>query len=809
MEQQQTTASDTTNQGGKILSLCWNAGALAASYFDFDQLELYAVQQAIEPRPQYVLLRELVRRYSALFYIVSGANCFLDDCNELLRVPSANDTNPPTAGDPNDTTGHGSNFKIYEFNPRSQSKTRARLLALRLPTMPRDADERECQSFLESILPFEQELLVHCVGNLLLVLDGVGESLSPNRLVTKINLITPSSQLLIDGLTYDALQIFDASRHPSGFKCGTERRGMSVYSLFNKCASRYGEEWLSRLMTQPIRDREELNRRYDTVQWLLANIRAANQFEQCLKHLSSLGLLYRRILQRTARNDDWKMLKKNLYYLYSLCKACGQTLEDPERPPAGTTIENLGRYIRNPANALKQVLYTIDKCLDLERGAEENKVVIRAGLEQPIDQLRTQYDGVRQLVLETSRLELENLQIDMTNVCVTYLPSFGFVISTQVDERLQRSGIFSNTTFDLVFQADDTAYFQISLCKELNTEFGVMMGKLIEYELAFKTRITSFVGHKFPELMAVFKDAGKLDALLSFATVAKMYRYVRPTIGDGKALLIQSGRNLLLEHRKAYHPNDTDVGGTHTHFVNVISADSSVGKTTYLKELATICYLAHVGSFVPATHAKIPLLDSIYTRLDHPESIFSGKSSFMSELHQMANVLQNATSRSLVLIDEFGKGTGYVEGKSLLIASIEHLLKRNAEAPITFVTTNFVAIGEFLPVDHRFLRVFLARPETRETSRNCSTDETLHVTSTDTSGATELLETTYHLASRAVAFALIKYYQTAGQLPGPETVRSLMDATPITRVAERCIEISRSAENCNRHGNDDVDDGAA
>uniref|UniRef100_A0A182T1P3 DNA mismatch repair proteins mutS family domain-containing protein n=1 Tax=Anopheles maculatus TaxID=74869 RepID=A0A182T1P3_9DIPT len=783
-------AAPAVNEAGKIISLCWNAGALAASYYDIDQLELYAIQQAIEPRPQYVLLRELVRRYQPLFYVISGPSCFLDDCREILGVPAAlsNHTSASESVVQNTTTAtQPENLKIVEYSTQTQATARARLLALKLPGISPESDEHECRTFLESILPFEQELLVHSVGNLLLLLDTVGDSVSPAQLVTKINLTTPSTQLIIDGPTYEALQIFDTSRHPSGFKCGTDSRGLSVFSLFNKCSSKNSEEWLSRLMTQPIRDRIELQRRHNTVQWLLENVRYANQFDQCLKHLSNVGLLYRKILQGTARNTDWKMLKKNLYYMFTLCKLCGLTLEDANT--AGTVVQELGQYTCNPGNALKHVLYTIDRCLDLEKGEEENKLTIRAGLDPAVDRLREQYDGLRQLVMESSRLGLETMQLDMANICVTYLPSFGFVISTQIDEQLQRSGIFNNSSFDLVFQAENTAYFQINLCKELNDEFGQLMATLIEHELVVQTRLTTFVGTKFPEVMGIFKQAGKLDALLSFATVAKMHRYVRPIVCDEKVLQIKAGRHVVLEHRRSYRSNDTNVDETNRHLVNVIAADASVGKTTYLKELAVICYLAHVGSFVPAAYAKIPVLDSIYTRLDHPESIFSGRSSFMSELYQMSSVLQNATAKSLVLIDEFGKGTNYLEGKSLLIGSIEHLLKRGASAPITFVTTKFIGIERFLPTEHRYLLVKVHR-ETRDHSRNGTNSDTLDVTSIDPSDPYEQLKATYQLASRAVAFAIMKYHQTSGQAPTTENIRLLMESTPITRVPERCLEIS-------------------
>uniref|UniRef100_A0A1B0DQ33 DNA mismatch repair proteins mutS family domain-containing protein n=1 Tax=Phlebotomus papatasi TaxID=29031 RepID=A0A1B0DQ33_PHLPP len=159
-----------------------------------------------------------------------------------------------------------------------------------------------------------------------------------------------------------------------------------------------------------------------------------------------------------------------------------------------------------------------------------------------------------------------------------------------------------------------------------------------------------------------------------------------------KLLKIHQGRHALMEERVNFIPNDIHVSESMENLITIITAPNSAGKSIYLKQVGIIVYLAHIGCFVPATSAEIGIIDSIYSRIHNIESIHQDASSFFHDLHQMANVMENSSTRSLILIDEFGSGTNVNEGKSLLVACIEELSKRCSAAPITLFSTHYLDI---------------------------------------------------------------------------------------------------------------------
>lgn len=167
-------------------------------------------------------------------------------------------------------------------------------------------------------------------------------------------------------------------------------------------------------------------------------------------------------------------------------------------------------------------------------------------------------------------------------------------------------------------------------------------------------------------------------------------------VNDGRLLEIRGGRHLLLDLQRKFVANDTAVSARAQNLVNVIIAPNGSGKSVYLKELAQITYLAHIGSYVPADAAKMSTVDAIYTRIYTPESVYLGKSAFLIELQQMSNVVMNSSCNALILIDEMGQGTNELSGKSVLLACIEDLVQREHLAPITFIITHYVDAYDIL-----------------------------------------------------------------------------------------------------------------
>ncbi|XP_058453365.1 mutS protein homolog 5-like [Malaya genurostris] len=760
----ETETRSSATQANKILSLCWNLGNLAAAYYDIDQLELYAIQQADEPRPQYASIRNLIRQYCPLFHLVSGPEEFISDVPALLQLPDGTRLQRLGVGN----IESSEKARICDFGPKAINASFARVLVWNLPGIPPQATDSERRIFWESIVPFNQQLLIHAVACLLKLLDLMNIE---GPVLTRIIVLAPESQLMIDDLSYQALQIFNSRMHPSGFKRNLEAGSCSVFNLFNRCSSKIGKAELKIIMRQPIRDVVELGKRFDTIQWLIDSDRSeiVHEMKSLIGNLSNVKLLYRKIVTKTAKICDWVSFKKSIYYSFLLCKLCAAS-SDPS--VGGTPIDMLSRFVLESNNVLKQLLFTIDELVDLERGEREGKFSVKFGIDRKLDQIRHVIDESGATILETSRWDIENLPICWDDLYVTFLPSYGFVFSTSVTEELADPNIFERSSMSMLLQSDNTVYFQNDLCRVLNGQFINQLAEMHDREQAIVDKLIAFIEQVIPVIFDIFNLAARVDVFLAFASVAESQGYTRPTVTEKKVLRIEVGRHPLLEQFRSYNPNDTDIGGTNEHFMLILASDESIGKTIYLKEIALICYLAHIGSFVPAQAATIALLDSIYTRLDYPESVFSGKSSFMGELHQMSVILQNASSRSLVMIDEFGKGTTYSEGKSLLISSIEYLLQKGDQMPLTLIATQFTAIANYLN-ENKFLRIYQAHKEKSDEAEQSSLSETS--SSTD-------CQAIFPTASQTMALTLLKNFLN-NEIIDPRLVVQLYKSMPITQAS--------------------------
>ncbi|XP_058824503.1 mutS protein homolog 5-like isoform X2 [Topomyia yanbarensis] len=603
----------TTSQANKILSLCWNLGTLAAAYYDIDQMELFAIQQAAEPRPQFALVRNLIRQYSPVFHLVSGSREFIEDIPEILELPDCIRLQQLGTG----IIRPFEKARICDFGPKAIKASFTKIIASNLPGMPPRASDPERRLFWESVLPFKQELLIHAVACLLKLLDATEVD---GYALTRINVLAPESQLMIDELTCQALQIFNSRLHPSGFKRSLEASSCSLVNLFNRCLSSIGKVELMTIMQQPIRDISELELRFNTVQWLTDSSRSeiVEEMRNLIVNLSNVKALYRKIMTKTAKNCDWASFKKSIYYSYLLCKMCASV---SDQTVIGTPIDKLSRFVLESNNTLKQLLFTLDETVDLND--KDNKFTVKYGVDRELDRMRDIFDETKRTIMDTSRLDIENLPIDLSNVYVTFIVGYGFVFSTSATEDLRDSTVFERSSMNLLVQSDNTVYFQNDSCRELNTRFGSLLAAMHDREQAMLKKLIRFIDHVIPEIFEIFNLAARLDVLLAFASVAESQQYTRPTVTEQKVLQIKAGRHPLLEQFKTYRPNDTEIGGTNENFVFILASKDPLGKTIYLKELALICYLAHIGSFVPAQTATIGLLDSIYSRLDYPESVFN------------------------------------------------------------------------------------------------------------------------------------------------------------------------------------------
>lgn len=202
-------------------------------------------------------------------------------------------------------------------------------------------------------------------------------------------------------------------------------------------------------------------------------------------------------------------------------------------------------------------------------------------------------------------------------------------------------------------------------------------------------------------------SCGTLDALHSLALAAQTYKLVCPTMIEGKNIMIKDGRHLLQELvTQNFVPNDCQIDNLgQGHSVTAITGPNHSGKSIYLKQVAIITYLAHLGSYVPATSATIGIIDKILTRLPTPESSATNESSFATDLRQASQILYHQTPRSLLIVDEFGKGTNCDDGAGLMSAFLAYLQSLGSQAPRSILATHFHDVLTFQNIHSPELRL--------------------------------------------------------------------------------------------------------
>ena len=314
---------------------------------------------------------------------------------------------------------------------------------------------------------------------------------------------------------------------------------------------------------------------------------------------------------------------------------------------------------------------------------------IRQGYHAELDELRLASTQGKQWLLDLENREREATGIK--NLRVQYNRVFGYYIEVTksnyslVPLRYQRRQTLTNSerfTTDelraieskLVGSQEQAAKLEMALFEDIRNQIGLNMAGLQSTANAYKT----------------------LDALLSLARVARMNNYVRPEISEDGEIDITDGRHPVVESSlpdMAFVPNDTHLNLTDRR-MQIITGPNMAGKSTYMRQVALITLMAHMGSFVPAKAAKISLVDGVYTRVGASDDLATGQSTFMVEMSEMAYILRNATDRSLVILDEIGRGTSTFDGLAIAWAAVEYLCDQKKSGAKTLFATHYHELSE-------------------------------------------------------------------------------------------------------------------
>ncbi|XP_049572388.1 mutS protein homolog 5 isoform X3 [Orcinus orca] len=571
--------------------------------------------------------------------------------------------------------------------------SKQRLLSGNYSFIPDSMTATEKILFLSSIIPFDCLLTVRALGGLLKFLGRrrIGVELEDYNVSIPIlgfKKFALTHLVSIDQDTYSVLQIFKSEPHPSVYKVASGlKEGLSLFGILNRCRCKWGEKLLRLWFTRPTQDLEELNSRLDVIQFFLLpqNLDMAQMLHRLLGHIKNVPLILKRMKLSHTKVSDWQVLYKTVYSALGLRDACRSLPQ---------SIQLFRDIAQEFSDDLHHIASLIGKVVDFEGSLAENRFTVLPNIDPEIDEKKRRLTGLPSFLTEVARKELENLDPRIPSCSVIYIPLIGFLLCIPRLPSMVETSDFEIEGLDFMFLSEEKLHYRSARTKELDALLGDLHCDIRDQETLLMYQLQCQVLARAAVLTQVLDLASRLDVLLALASAARDYGYSRPRYSPRLlGVRIQNGRHPLMELcARTFVPNSAECGG-YKGRVKVITGPNSSGKSIYLKQVGLITFMALVGSFVPAEEAEIGAVDAIFTRIHSCESISLGLSTFMIDLNQqVAKAVNNATERSLVLIDEFGKGTNTVDGLALLAAVIRHWLALGPTCPHIFVATNFLSL---------------------------------------------------------------------------------------------------------------------
>ncbi len=470
--------------------------------------------------------------------------------------------------------------------------------------------------------------------------------------INKINVIKTGNFLTIDMNSRRNLELVETIRE--------RKKTGSLLSLLDKAKTNMGGRMIRKFFDEPLQDAKEINARLDAVEEFVKKLILRDRLSEILNGISDIERLSGKIANGNVYPKDMLALKKSLQALPEM----KETLKD-------VTSAKL--------TACKNALIDFTPMAELlEKAIEPNCPqtmkeggYIRKGYNAELDDYRDAKFKAEEWIhaLEEKERELtgiKNLKIDRNKV-FGYFIEVNKSLSDQVPLRYQRKQTISN----------NERYITEDL-KEIEDKIFGADEKAVKLEQILFNKIREYLNDYVPQIQQTARAIAELDAILSFAQCAVRYNFVKPTINSHiKHIKIVDGRHPVVEafnKGNSFIPNDTYLNDDSDRTM-VITGPNMAGKSTYMRQVAIITFLAHIGCFVPARSAEISICDRIFTRVGASDDLAFGQSTFMVEMSEVATILANATNKSLIILDEIGRGTSTFDGLSIAWAVVEHLSK--------------------------------------------------------------------------------------------------------------------------------------
>lgn len=519
----------------------------------------------------------------------------------------------------------------------------------------------------------DRKVAIQAAGAILYYLEDTQKNTIPH--IRKISSYKETDYLLIDRMTRKNLELTERIRDGS-----TEN---SLLSVLDQTETPGGARLIRRWILAPLLDISKIKERHAAVEEMISRRYLLKELTGLLSDIGDLERNAARIAVERCNARDIIALKNWLKKIPEIKEKLKET--------KSIFLQNHCQKLEDFSSLIERVEMTLNEELPL---SITEGSLIKPGFLNELDELRSLSSNAKEWIIKLQ--EQERQKTGIPNLRVSFNSVFGYYIEiTRSYLNLVPKNYIRKQTL-VNHERFITPELKEYESKVLNAEERI---KTLEYDLFVELR--KEIAKDVPRILAVSQIISELDILASLTTVAISNNYVKPEISDSDEVVIKDGRHPVIEKltSEPFITNDTMLNLSANQIL-LITGPNMAGKSTYLRQVALIVIMAQIGSFVPAKEAKIGVVDKIFTRIGASDDLSRGVSTFLAEMSETANILNNATPKSLVILDEIGRGTATYDGLAIAWAVVEYLHQNQSLKPKTLFATHYhelTDIVQYLP----------------------------------------------------------------------------------------------------------------
>ena len=510
------------------------------------------------------------------------------------------------------------------------------------------------------------------------------------RHITSISRIEEDRHIWMDGFTVRNLELL-SPMHPEG---------QSLFDILNTCETPMGSRLLRRWIALPLKDAAPINERLNLVEFFIQNSEQANQVSEHLRHIGDLERIVAKAAVQRIAPRELLSLKRALEAIKPIKQVCSAS--------ENTMMQRIGEQLQPCDTILHRIQAEI---VDDPPAALHKGDVIAPGIDATLDELRGIKTNGKEYLLAIQQREAERTGI--SSLKVSYNNVFGYYleVTNAHKDKVPTDWIRKQTLVNA----------ERYITPEIKTFEEKILGaeeKIAQIESRLYTELVAAVAEYIQPIQHNAYLLAQLDCLHCFANQALRYHYVKPEVDDSFVLELTEARHPVIERQmkpgEAYISNDLKLDPDTTQ-VMMITGPNMSGKSALLRQTALITIMAQMGCFVPAESARIGLVDKIFTRVGASDSISTGESTFMVEMNETASIVNNLSARSLILLDEIGRGTSTYDGLSIAWSIAEYLHEQPRFRARTLFATHYHELNDMTLQFPRIQNFHVAVKEVNQT----------------------------------------------------------------------------------------------